>query len=64
MYGEIGNNCTGGKGIMTQAQCPRCKKIMIQDWDKFLEESKEKYIQCPYCNYHIVNLKFKEIELK
>lgn len=49
---------------MTQTKCPKCKKIMIEDWEKFLEESKEKYIQCPYCNYHIVNLKFKEIDLR
>lgn len=34
---------------MTQAHCRYCKKIIIEDWEKFLEESKENYIQCPYC---------------
>jgi len=34
---------------MTQALCRYCKKIIIEDWEKFLEESKEKFIECPYC---------------
>lgn len=49
---------------MTQAQCPRCKKIILEDWEKFLEESKEKYIQCPYCKQHMLNPKFEEIDLR
>lgn len=32
-----------------QAHCRYCKKIIIEDWEKFLEESKENYILCPYC---------------
>ena len=34
---------------MTQARCTYCKKIIIEDLEKFLEESKEGYIECPYC---------------
>jgi len=49
---------------MEQAQCPRCKKIIIQDWEKFQEDSKEKYIQCPYCGTHMLNPKFEEVELR
>ncbi len=49
---------------MTQTKCPKCKKIMIEDWEKFLEESKEKYIQCPYCNYYMPNPKFEGVSEK
>ena len=44
--------------------CRFCKKIVVQDWEKFLEESKEKYIQCPYCNGLMINPKFEEINLR
>ena len=43
---------------MTQAQCRFCKKIIIENWEKFLEESNEKYIQCPYCKEQFPNPKF------
>ena len=49
---------------MTEMKCLKCKKIMIKDWEKFLEESKEKYIQCPYCNSLMPNPKFVEIILR
>ena len=32
--------------------CPnqKCKKIIIHDWEKYLEENpNEKWLQCPYC---------------
>ena len=32
-----------------KAQCKYCKKIIINDWKKFLKEDKNNYIQCPYC---------------
>jgi len=44
---------------MKEAFCPYCKKIIIEDWDKFLRESKEKQIQCPYCKGFMDNPKFK-----
>jgi len=49
---------------MTQVKCPYCKKVIIEDWEKFLEESKEKYIQCPYCFRYMDNPKFAGISLK
>lgn len=49
---------------MTQKHCPFCKRIMIKDWEKFLEESKEKWIQCNYCNAHIQNPKFIVVHLR
>jgi len=49
---------------MTQKSCPNCKKIIVEDWEKFLEESKEKYIQCPYCLKYMENPKFQEINLR
>ena len=49
---------------MTQKACPYCKKIIIEDWEKFLEESKEQYIECPYCKGLMENPKFQEINLR
>ena len=49
---------------MTQAKCPYCKRIIIKDWEKFLEESKEKYIECPYCGKHMDNPKFVGVSLR
>jgi len=43
-----------GKGIMTQKACLIVKGIM-KIGEKFLEESKEKYIQCPYCLKYMEN---------
>ena len=40
---------------MTQAQCAYCKRIIIEDWEKFLEETKEVSIQCPYCGRFMEN---------
>ncbi len=34
---------------MTKFYCKYCRKIIIEDLEKFLEEDKENYIECPYC---------------
>jgi len=48
---------------MKKAHCKSCKKIIINDWEKFLEDSQEKYIQCPYCKKLMINPKFEEVNL-
>jgi DNA-directed RNA polymerase subunit RPC12/RpoP len=30
-------------------RCKYCNKIIVEDFLKWLEENKDKYIQCPYC---------------
>jgi len=31
-------------------KCKYCKRIIIEDWEKWLEENSEQvYLQCPYC---------------
>jgi len=35
--------------MKVKINCKYCKKMIIRDWKKFLEEDKENYIQCPYC---------------
>jgi DNA-directed RNA polymerase subunit RPC12/RpoP len=33
-----------------EKRCIYCKKIIIEDFDKWLEENKhQEYLQCPYC---------------
>ena len=35
---------------MIQKNCECCKKIIIEDLEKWLKENKEtNYIQCPFC---------------
>jgi len=33
--------------------CPHCKKIIMEDVEE--KEVKGNYIQCPYCNWFIIN---------
>lgn len=35
--------------IIIKAHCKFCKKIIIEDWEKYFENCKENYLQCPYC---------------
>jgi len=45
---------------MIKLICHQCKKIIINDVEKYLENyPDEKYIQCPYCTFHIL---IKDIE--
>jgi len=37
--------------IKLQKRCEFCKKVIIEDFEKFLKENKEKYIECPYCKF-------------
>ena len=30
--------------------CDECGKIMVEDYPKFISESDEEYVQCPYCH--------------
>lgn len=35
---------------MTQKRCKYCKKIIVEDWEKWLIENPQQvYIQCNYC---------------
>lgn len=37
-----------------------CIKIIIVDLEKFKEETKEQYFQCPYCGFMFKNL-YKDV---
>jgi DNA-directed RNA polymerase subunit RPC12/RpoP len=35
-----------------QKRCRKCGRIIIEDFEKYLEENKEQaWLQCPYCFY-------------
>ncbi len=39
---------------MSEYNCIYCKKIIINDIEKYLKMyPEENYIQCPYCGFHI-----------
>ncbi len=39
-------------GDKIQKQCLVCKKIIIEDWEKYLEKNPNVMeIECPYCGY-------------
>ncbi len=45
--------------------CLFCKKIIIKDIVSYIKKyPNEKYIQCPYCGYHIPTEKIKEDLIK
>ena len=34
---------------MAKLICPNCKKIIVEDVEKYLEKDYNNYMQCPYC---------------
>jgi len=35
-----------------QKTCEKCKRVIIEDWEKYLEEyPEEHYIECPFCGF-------------
>jgi len=45
---------------MIEIRCSNCNKVIIEDVKTFSEESKEKYIQCPYCGKIMFNKFYEE----
>jgi len=37
---------------MSEKRCKRCRKIVIEDWEEWLNKNlHQAYLQCPYCFY-------------
>jgi hypothetical protein len=33
-----------------EKKCENCKRVIVEDWKKYLEENPEEvWLQCPYC---------------